>query len=91
MHVDDQRVENVRDGIPPTTRKELRSFLGLASYYRIFIPCFAKIAKPLNEKTSDKIEFVWSEEMQTARSGELREELRYPSENKTSEPKRVCG
>ncbi len=66
VHVDDQKVEKVRNAVPPTTRKEFREFLGLASYYRRFIPGFAKIAKPLNEKTSEEVKFVWSGEMQTA-------------------------
>ncbi len=64
VHADDQEVEKVKDAIPPTSRKELRSLRGLASYYRGFIPGFAKEARPLNEKTSDKVKFVWSEEMQ---------------------------
>ena len=63
---DEQKVGKVGDAIPPTTRKELRSFLGLASYYRRFILGFARVAKPLNEKTSDNVKFVWSEGMQTA-------------------------
>ncbi len=63
VHVDDQKVEKVRAAIPPTTRKELRSFLGLASYYRRFIPGFTKKARPLNEKTSHKVKFEWSEEL----------------------------
>ncbi len=66
VHVDDQKVEKVRDSITPTTRKELRLFLGVTSYYLRFIPGFAKIAKPLNEKTSHKVKFVWSEAMQNA-------------------------
>ncbi len=37
VHVDEQEVEKVRDAIVPTTRKEILSFLGLASYYRRFI------------------------------------------------------
>ncbi len=64
VHFDDQEVENVSDAIPPTTGKELRSFLGLATYYRRFIPGFAKVDKQMNEQTSDKVSFVWSEEMQ---------------------------
>ncbi len=54
LHIYEQKVEEVRDAIPPTTRKKLRSFLGLASYYHLLIPGFTKIATPLNEKTSDK-------------------------------------
>ena len=41
--------------IPNATRKELRSFLGLASYYRLFINYFEKIAGPLTEKISENI------------------------------------
>ncbi len=59
------RSGNVRDGISPTTRKKLRSCLGLASYYRLFMPGFIKIARPLNEKTSDKAKLVWSEDIQS--------------------------
>ncbi len=66
VHVDEQKVEKVRDAIPPTTSKKFRSFLGLASYYLRFIPGFAKIAKPLNETTSENVKFTWSEEMQAA-------------------------
>ena len=66
VHVDDKKVGKVRDAIPPTTRKELRSFLGLASDYRRFIPGFTNIARSQNEKTSDKDKFVWSEDMQAA-------------------------
>ncbi len=66
VHFDEQKGVKVRDAILPTTRRELRSFLGLASYYRRIIPGFPRIARPLNEKTSDNIKFVWSEDMQTA-------------------------
>ncbi len=64
VHIDEQKKEKVRDAIPPTTRKGLQSFLVLASYFRRFIPGFAKKAKPLNEKTSENVKFTWSEKMQ---------------------------
>lgn len=42
-----QKVEAIQKFPPPTTLKELRSFLGLAGYYRRFIRDYAKLANPL--------------------------------------------
>ena len=44
----------------PKTKKELKGFLGLAGFYRDFIPNFSHIRKPLNELTSDKVPFSWT-------------------------------
>ncbi|KAK3775527.1 hypothetical protein RRG08_041309 [Elysia crispata] len=45
-------VEKVRDAPRPTTKKEIRSFLGLVGYYQPCIPNFAAIAAPLSILTS---------------------------------------
>ena len=50
----------------PTTVKTLRSFLGLASYYRKFVPRFAKIAQPLHALTKKDTLFEWTQQCQSA-------------------------
>ena len=59
----------------PNDVRELRRFLGLASYYRKFIPQFARIAEPLHHFTRKEVEFLWSETCQSqGRSQDLDEE-----------------
>ena len=44
------------------TVKEIRSFLGLCSYYRRFVPDFTTLARPLIMLTEKNQEFLWAEE-----------------------------
>ena len=46
---------------PPTNKKEVKRFLGLAGFYRHFIKDFARISKPLTRLTSDHVNFEWTD------------------------------
>ena len=59
-------IRTVRGFPTPKCPKELRQFLGLASYYRRFIPKFAKIAHPLHQLIRKDVPFTWSEDCQVA-------------------------
>ncbi|KAL4101240.1 hypothetical protein QTP88_021260 [Uroleucon formosanum] len=61
----------IRNFPSPTTIKQLRSFLGLANYFRRFIPNFSKLAHPLTELTKGKFKskksiIPWSETQEIA-------------------------
>ena len=60
--VDPDKVAAIQKFPTPASVKELRSFLGLASYYRRFIPGFSKVASPLFALTHKGREFAWSQE-----------------------------
>ena len=55
------KVRAVREWPRPEGVRDVRSFLGLAAYYRRFIRHFSQIAAPLTNLTKDKIPFSWTE------------------------------
>ena len=59
-------VEAVQEFRTPKSVQQVRQFLGLSSFYRRFIPSFAKIAQPLHALTRKRVEFVWDGSCQTA-------------------------
>ena len=64
--VDPSKIETVMKWSPPKTPTEVRSFLGLASYYRRFIQDFSKIATPLTKLTWKNVKYEWGTEQQNA-------------------------
>ncbi|GJS05990.1 reverse transcriptase domain-containing protein [Tanacetum coccineum] len=66
IHVDPSKVDSVKNWKTPESPTEIRSFLGLAGYYRRFIENFSKIAKPLTQLTQKNKAYVWGEEQEEA-------------------------
>lgn len=59
--MDPEKVRAVMDWQRPTNVSEIRSFLGLAGYYRRFIEGFAKIARPMMALLQKDKKFEWTE------------------------------
>jgi hypothetical protein len=66
ISVDPSKVQEVLDWKPPTSVHQIRSFLGLAGYYRRFILNFSRIAKPMTERLKKGVKFSWDQQCEDA-------------------------
>jgi hypothetical protein len=63
---DEKRVMAVRDFTEHKTTHELKGFLGLAGYYRRFVPKFSKVPKPLKGLLKKNVPYDWTEKSEAA-------------------------
>ena len=63
---DPLKTQKVKNYPPPLDVTGVRRFLGLASYYRRFIPSFAQIASPLHALTKKNVAFHWTTDCERA-------------------------
>ncbi|KAK1681416.1 hypothetical protein QYE76_042264 [Lolium multiflorum] len=66
IEVDPAKIEAIESWPQPKTVTQVRSFLGLAGFYRRFVKDFGSIAAPLNELTKKDVPFVWGDAQQDA-------------------------
>ncbi|KAJ9565224.1 hypothetical protein OSB04_001190 [Centaurea solstitialis] len=66
IKVDPAKIEVMMSWKSPTNPFEIRSFLGLAGYYRRFIQDFSKIASALTVLTKKNAKFLWTEKQEEA-------------------------
>ena len=61
IRVDPQKTKAVRNWPVPISLLDIRSFLGLAGYYRQFIKGFSSIVPSMSRLTQKKVKFQWSD------------------------------
>ena len=64
IKMDQEKVKAILEWPEPKTVKGVRSFLGLANFYRRFIKDYAKVARPLHDLTKKEKPFRWEEPQQ---------------------------
>ncbi|GFY30892.1 retrovirus-related Pol polyprotein from transposon 17.6 [Trichonephila clavipes] len=62
VRTDPEKVSAVKNWKRPENLRELRSFLGLCTYYRKFVKWFSNIARPLHKLTESKQNIQWAKE-----------------------------
>ena len=62
IRVDSQKIEAVKKWSRPTSATDIKSFLGLAGYYRRFVEGFSSIASPFTRLTQKMVKFQWSDD-----------------------------
>jgi hypothetical protein len=70
--INPSKVQDVLEWKQPRNITDIRSFLGLAGYYRRFIENFSKIAKPMTELLKNGVKFEWSQACEEAFSNSQR-------------------
>ena len=66
VDVDPEKIKVIQEWPTPENVGDVRSFHGLASFYRIFVPNFSSLASPLNELVKKDTPFCWTEKQDQA-------------------------
>ncbi|XP_070068057.1 uncharacterized protein [Drosophila takahashii] len=66
IHTDPDKVAAVRNLSPPTSLRELRRCLGMASWYRRIVPHFASVVQPMPNLLKKNRRWKWESEQQNA-------------------------
>ena len=66
VQVDEEKVQVIRDWPTPTNAAQVRSFHGLAGFYRRFMKDFSTVAAPLTDVMKKHVSFKWGRAQEEA-------------------------
>ena len=66
VHLDPKKIKAIQEWPTPQNVGDVRSFHGLASFYRRFVPNFSSLASPLHELVKKYTPFCWTEKHEQA-------------------------
>jgi hypothetical protein len=66
IQVDEDKIKEIKDWPVPKNVSQVRSFHGLAGFYRRFVKDFSTIAAPLNNLTKKEVPLLWGDEQERA-------------------------
>jgi len=66
VHVDPEKIKAIQEWPTPQNVGDIRSFHGLTSFYRRFVPNFSSLASPLYELVKNDTPFYWTEKQDQA-------------------------
>lgn len=64
---DPNKIRAIKESLAPSNVKQVRQFIGLASYFRKFIPAFSSKVACITNLTRNSVEFIWTSECEKAR------------------------
>jgi len=67
LSIEDKRLDGFQSLKSPTSKSECRSLIGAYSFFRAFIPGFARISKPINDLAHSKSTFKWEKQHEDAK------------------------
>lgn len=66
LELDPEKINSIANMPAPSNLKHLLSFIQMCSWYRRFVPNFAKVAEPLTRLTKKNMPWTWDTEQQSA-------------------------